>query len=183
MTSQNLPDRPNLEQLKKQAKSLLHAARARDSAALQRFQILPALARRSLAELQAADLALHDAQSVIAREHGFKSWNELREHVEERTLSFADAVEEFVRCATGSAPTRAMRLLAMHPGIAHASIYTELVLGDAAAVGGRLEKEPEAAGRAGGIQNWEPLLYVCHTCLHHHDPERPAGLADIARAL
>ena len=102
MTSQTLPDRPNLEQLKKQAKSLLHAARAREPAALRRFQILPALASRSLAELQTADLALHDAQSVIAREHGFKSWNELREHVEERTLSFAAAVEEFVQSRNDS---------------------------------------------------------------------------------
>ena len=183
MTSQNLPDRPSLEHLKKQAKSLLHAARARESAALQRFQILPVLANRSLAQLQAADLALHDAQSVIAREHGFKSWNELREHVEERTLSFAAAVEEFVRCATGSAPTRAMRLLSMHPGIAHATIYTELVLGDAASVIARLEKDPQAASRVGGIQDWEPLLYACHTCLHHPAPERAAGLVEIARAL
>lgn len=183
MTSQTLPDRPNLEQLKKQAKSLLHAARAKEPAALQRFQILPTLTRKSLAEIQTADLALHDAQSVIAREHGFKSWNELREHVEELTLSFAAAVDEFVRCATGSAPTRAMRLLSMHPGIAHASLQTELVLGDAAAVSARLQKDPEAARQPGGIQNWEPLLYACHTCLHHHAPERAAGLVEIARTL
>jgi len=183
MTSQNLPDRPSLEQLKKQAKSLLHAARVGETSALQRFQILPALADRSLAQLQAAGLALHDAQSVIAREHGSKSWNELREHVEERTLSFAAAVDEFVRCATGSAPTRAMRLLTMHPGIAHANMYAELVLGDAASVIARLEKDPEAAGRTGGVQDWEPLLYACHTCLHHHAPERAAGLVEIARAL
>ena len=183
MTSQNLPDRPNLEQLKKQAKSLLHAARASEPAALQRFQILPTLARKSLAEIQSADVALHDAQSVIAREYGFKSWNELREHVEERTLSFSAAVEEFVRCATGSAPTRAMRLLAMHPGIAHANLQAEIVLGDAAAVSARLQKEPEAARRPGGIQNWEPLLYACHTCLHHNAPERAAGLVEIARVL
>src|SRR5262249_45396333 len=95
MTSQNLPDRPNLEHLKKQAKSLLHAARAKEPEALQRLRILPAP--------PATEVALHDAQSVIAREYGFKSWNELREHVEERTLSFAAAVDEFVRCATGSA--------------------------------------------------------------------------------
>ena len=41
MTSQQLPERPNLEQLKKQAKSLLRAARAQDPAALERFQALP----------------------------------------------------------------------------------------------------------------------------------------------
>src|SRR6187431_2148280 len=149
MTLQQLPERPNLEQLKKQAKSLLHAARAEDPAALLRFQSLPALTGKSLDELGAANLALHDAQSVIAREHGFKSWNELRDHVEERTLSFTAAVEEFVRCATGSAPTRAMRLLAMHPGIAHANLQAEIVLGDAAAVSARLQKEPEAARRSG----------------------------------
>src|SRR5215831_12431031 len=140
MTSQQLPERANLEQLKKQAKSLLYAAQAKETAALQRFQVLPALTRRSFVELGAMSLALHDAQSVIAREYGFKSWNELREHIEESSLSFAAAVDEFVRCATGSAQARALRLLARHPAIAHASIYTELVLGDAEAVTARLEK-------------------------------------------
>jgi hypothetical protein len=183
MTSQQLPERANLEQLKKQAKSLLHEARAKNPVALRRFQTLPALARKSIAELGAMSLALHDAQSVIAREYGFKSWNEFREHVEERSLSFTAAVDEFVRCATGSAPVRALRLLALHPAIAHANFYTELVLGDAEAVDAHLEKHPEAARQTGGIQNWEPLLYVCHTCLHHGVPERAAGIVAIARGL
>jgi hypothetical protein len=183
MTSQQLPERANLEQLKKQAKSLLHAARARDPAALERFKALPQLAAKSVAELGAMSLALHDAQSVIAREHGFKSWNELREHVEEQSLSFAAAVDEFTRCATGNAPTRALRLLALHPAIAHANLYTELVLGDAESVDARLRRHPEAALQAGGLQNWEPLLYVCHTCLHHDVPERAAGLVASARGL
>jgi ankyrin repeat protein len=183
MTSQQLPERPNLEQLKKQAKSLLHAARDQDAAALQRFQKLPALSAKSAAELSATSLALHDAQSVIAREHGFKSWNELREHVEERSLSFAGAVEEFVRCATGGARERALRLLALHPGISRANLYAELVLGDAEAVDARLQKNPEAVTHAGGAQNWEPLLYVCYTCLSRDSPERAAGLVAIARGL
>jgi hypothetical protein len=183
MTLQQLPERPNLEQLKKQAKSLLHAARAKDPAALLRFQSLPALTAKSLDELGAANLALHDAQSVIAREHGFKSWNELRDHVEERSLSFDAAVDEFVRCATGGAAARAHRLLALHPSIARANLYTELVLGDAEAVEARLQKHPEAARLPGGIQNWEPLLYICHTCLHHDAPQRAAGLVTIARGL
>src|SRR4051812_47141726 len=102
MTSQELPERPNLEQLKKQAKTLLHAAQSKDSAALARFQVLPAFKNRSTASTAFVP-ALHDAQSVIAREHGFPSWNALREHVEERTFTFAAAVDEFVRCATGSA--------------------------------------------------------------------------------
>src|SRR5215475_7677866 len=145
VTSHSLPERANLEQLKKQAKSLLHAAQAKEPAALQRFQALPALTRRSFFELGAMSLALHDAQSVVAREYGFKSWNQLREHVQDRSLSFAAAVDEFVRCATGGAPGRALRLLELHPAIAHANLQTELVLGDAESVGARLQKHPEAA--------------------------------------
>ena len=183
MTLQPLPERANLEQLKKQAKSLLHAAQAKEPDALRRFQVLPTRARLSIAEVGAASLALHDAQSVIAREYGFKSWNELRKHVEDRSLSFEAAVDEFLRCATGGAPARAIRLLERYPAIAHASLYSELVLGDSEAAEARLRKRPEAAKEPGGIQNWEPLLYVCHTCLHHDRPERAAGLVAIARGL
>lgn len=183
MTSQQLPQHPNLEQLKKQAKSLLHAAQAKDPAALQRFHVLPAWAGKSAAELGAISLALHDAQSVIAREHGFPSWKELREHVEEQSLSFAAGVDEFIRCATGGAPARAHRLLARYPAIAHANLYTELVLGDADAAEARLEKHPKAALQPGGPQTWEPLLYVCHTCLHQDAPQRADGLVAIARNL
>src|SRR5262250_3239564 len=129
MTSQQLPERANLEQLKKQAKSLLHEARSQDPAALKRFRAI--LAGRPL---NPDTVALHDAQFVIAREYGFKSWNDLREHVEERSLSFSAAVDEFVRCATGAAQGRAFRLLTRHQGIGHANLFTELMLGDAEAV-------------------------------------------------
>src|SRR6266446_4096871 len=161
MTLQQLPERANLEQLKKQAKSLLAAARSQEPNAI----------------------ALHDAQLVLAREYGFKSWTALKQEVEERSLSFAAAVDEFVRCATGSAPERAMRLLARHAGIANANLYTELVLGDADAVETRLKASPAIARQRGGVQNWEPLLYVCHTFLQKDSPERAKGLVRIAREL
>jgi hypothetical protein len=183
MTPRQLPNRPNLEQLKKQAKTLLHAAQAKDPDALRRFTALPAFQQKSIDELAASGLALHDAQSVIAREHGFPSWNALREEVEARTLSFDDAVDEFVRCATGGASGRAERLLALQPGIASASLYTALVLGDLDAVERRLRANPELAARPGGPQNWEPLLYVCHTCMHKSDRGRLDGLVPIARRL
>jgi ankyrin repeat protein len=126
---------------------------------------------------------LHDAQSVIARESGFPSWKELREQLEEQSLSFSAAVEEFVRCATGGAQARAQRLLERHPGIARATLFTGLVLGDAESTAARLEKNPEAARTPGGPQKWEPLLYVCHTCLHQGSPERAGGVTAIAREL
>src|SRR5262249_12038343 len=95
MTARQVPERPNLEQLKQQAKDLLGSARTDDAAALRRFRILPAFARASEADLARATPALHDAQSVIAREYGFDSWNALREQVEEVTLEFATAVKQF----------------------------------------------------------------------------------------
>jgi hypothetical protein len=183
MPSRDLPARPNLEQLKKQAKSLLDAAKAREPAALRRFAVLPSLSGKSLDEIGAEDLALHDAQSAIAREHGFVSWNALREEVESRTMSFDAAVDEFIRCATGGATGRAARLLALHPRIASATLQTALVLGDSAAVEDRLRNHPELAQQPGGPQHWKPLLYVCHTSMHKDVPARLEGLVAIARRL
>ena len=134
MPSRELPPRPNLEQLKKQAKSLLDAAKGREPAALRRFVVLPSLGNRAPEAIDVADLALRDAQSVIARGHGFPSWNALREEVESRTLSFEAAVDEFVRCATAGATGRAERVLARHPRLSAATFHTALVLGDAATV-------------------------------------------------
>src|SRR5262249_47939727 len=132
MTATQLPERPNLDQLKRQAKDLLRAARSGDSAALERFRILPAFGHLSNADLARRTLALHDAQSAIAREHGYDSWNALRERVEELTLEFAEAVDSFVEAATDGRSDRAERLLALHPAIARASFHTALLLGDAA---------------------------------------------------
>ena len=179
----SLPDRPNLDQLKHQAKSLLRAAQARDPEALVRFAALPAFASRPVSQLRESELALHDAQSVIAREYGFPSWQALRDEVQARALTFDAAVEEFVRCATGGAAGRAERLLALHPRIAGASFHTELVVGDAAAVIERLRKDESLATRPGGPLGWEPLLYACHTSVHGGLRERLDGLVAIAGDL
>ena len=144
---------------------------------------MPAFSGKSIDDIDAADLALHDAQSVIAREYGFLSWPVMREEVEARTLSFGAALDEFLRCATGGAPSRAERLLALYPDVASANLYTALVLGDAASVHARLRDEPALATRPGGPQNWEPLLYVCHSCMHVTVPSRVDGFVAIARQL
>ena len=180
MTPRELPDHPDLDNLKKQAKALLRAARQSDAAAWQRLRALPAFAA---APINPADVALHDAQSVIAREHGFASWNALREEVEARTLSFDAAVDAFVRAATGGAAARAERLLALHPRLAAASLWSALVVGDLTTVDAHLSGRPDVARTPGGPQSWEPLLYVCHTCLHREDQWRRDGLVEIARRL
>jgi hypothetical protein len=88
----SLPARPSQEQLKKLAKDLVkdHAEKQPDALALIR-QNLPALAGKTDAEIAAQPFALHDAQSVIARQHGFSSWNELSNYVE--ALQKRDPVE------------------------------------------------------------------------------------------
>lgn len=95
-----LPPRPHLRHLKKQAKELLDAYRRADADAQQRvLDSLPALSGRSRAELEASPLALHDAQSVIAREYGFASWRELREDLEQRGArrAFETMIAEYIK--------------------------------------------------------------------------------------
>ena len=74
-TPRLLPDRPSLEQLRKQAKDLLRDARAGDASALSRMS---AVGRGA----SAPHLALADAQLTLAREYGFPSWPKLVHHVE-----------------------------------------------------------------------------------------------------
>jgi ankyrin repeat protein len=183
MTARQLPERPNLEQLKRQAKELLRSARAHDPVALERFRILAAFSGRSDAELGRVAFALHDAQSVVAREYRFDSWNVLRERVEELTFGFETALDQFIEAATGGRRERAERLLALHPGIAGATFYTALLLGDDAAVNVRLTADPALATAPGGPRGWEPLHYVCHSALGAATATREAGLVDLAHRL
>lgn len=182
MTPQ-LPERPNLEQLKRQAKDLLRAAKARDAAALARLRALPAFTHEATDGALAAVVALHDAQSVIAREHGIPSWTALVARVEELTLESGAAVTQFIEAATEVRADRAARLLALHPGIADASFHTALVLGDAARVDAQLTERPALATESGGPRDWPPLLYVCHTALGFGPASRADGLVAIARRL
>jgi len=66
-----LPERPNFEHLKKQAKDLLRDYQAGDARAFARFRnSLPAAEGKDDAEIAALKFKLHDAQSCIAREYG-----------------------------------------------------------------------------------------------------------------
>ena len=67
-----LPGRPNIDQLRRQARELLRAAADGEPAALARVR---AVSQR---------VSLSAAQLVVAREHGFASWPALRAEVERR---------------------------------------------------------------------------------------------------
>ena len=73
MTS-TLPERPDIAQLRRQAKELLRDAKAGDASALQR--LIPVTK-------EPATATLTDAQTALAREFGFPSWPKLRRGVAE----------------------------------------------------------------------------------------------------
>jgi ankyrin repeat protein len=182
MNAPQLPERPDLEQLKRQAKDLLRDAKTRNGDALARFRKLPAYARQS-DDAIAESAALHDAHSVIARELGFASWKELVERVEELTLEFGAAVDQFIRAATEVQPDRATRLLQLHPRIANANVYTALLLGDVRQVESHLAQRPNLVTEAGGPRDWPALLYLCHTNLRFGSATRGDGIVACARLL
>jgi uncharacterized protein len=70
----DLPARPDLGQLRHQAKDLLHACQSGDDAALARVR---AVSERT---------TLAAAQLALAREYGFASWTKLKREVERREI-------------------------------------------------------------------------------------------------
>ena len=74
MSLRELPARPNLEHLKKQARLLLRGSLRAEPAAIDRF-------REAQVQLATAAPKLADAQHVIAREYGFDNWANLKAHV------------------------------------------------------------------------------------------------------
>ncbi|MDQ3579727.1 MAG: ankyrin repeat domain-containing protein [Actinomycetota bacterium] len=182
MAGCGLPDNPNLEHLRKQAKDLLAQHRAGGEWAT-------GLVREFHPE-PTASMPLSGAQLVVARRYGFASWARLVEHVHivERftraphdVTDFADPVAEFLAnaCLTYGvdSPLRrdhARRLLAVHPDIATANIYTAAVVGDIAAA--RELLTPGKANEPGGPFAWEPLLYLAFSRMEGGDPVAVARL-------
>ena len=102
----SLPDRPDLEQQKRQAKELLQSFAAGDAEAQARIR----------AELpDKAPIALADAQFVLAREYGFANWAALKQHIDSHAESRATLFDR-VHDAFGRHDAAAVRrLLLQHP--------------------------------------------------------------------
>jgi len=134
--SKQLPPNPSLEQLKKQAKSLLKLQQAADSEALTRIRENHRR-WRNLSEKQvaAARFALADAQLVIASEYGFASWSKLQSHV--KTLEAASSTAEVV-----------------------ASLRDAAGKGDLARLNGLLDAHPELIDERGGEGVRTPLHHA-----------------------
>lgn len=109
--SKSLPSRPNLEQLKNQAKDLLKSLKSGDPVGLGHFQ------KNHPHPLKAAGAAysLSDAQLVIAREYGFDSWAKLKEHIESLVLETGDPMELLKSAFHADDAPQLRKLLARFP--------------------------------------------------------------------
>ncbi len=132
--SRSLPDRPSLEQQKKQARELLRAIQQRAPGALQRVrESHPRWERRSDHEIASATLALHDAQLVIAREYGFTSWTSLKREIEARMAArhtrvfvtdlsyYEDRAAGLVSAHAAGVPHALAQIREWHPDFAEAA--------------------------------------------------------------
>jgi hypothetical protein len=190
-----LPDRPNLGHLKKQAKDLIRAYRRGEPGALARFRdALPAAGGRSDEQIVALELRLRDAQSCIAREYGFASWDDLSRYVEAQSAGRDDRAAralQWCRLAysgdiagtTNRAnPRIALRMLAEEPGLAARDPYLSCAIGDVALLRQTANSDPAWVNRPGGPLKLPPLVAVTNSSLLRM-PEFQQRLRDSARFL
>jgi ankyrin repeat protein len=104
MMSRELPAKPNLEHLKKQAKQLLHDFQQSKADAVERFRAFGSSSTPATAKLA-------DAQHVVARDYGFANWPKLKEHVDSLTLPPG---EQLLAAVCSSDAQRVERLLREH---------------------------------------------------------------------
>ena len=179
------PDRLNLDHLKKQAKELIRLYRSRDPAAMARFRnALPAAAGRGDEDISSLQLRLHDAQSCLAREHGFASWPDLKRYVEVgmaaqstravRVLHWAQLLYsgDVSGTVNRANPGVALRMLAEDPEIVADDPYLACALGDEAALRQATQADPSWVNRTGGPLRLPPLFAVAHSSLLRVDAFR-----------
>jgi ankyrin repeat protein len=161
----------DLDQARRRAKELLRAARDEDPGALARLR---------------ADRAprLADAQYVVARELGFRSWPALVAHVDAVRGDREERRTRLVHAALGGRLDRVEALLENDPGLARAGFDVALVLGDADAVAVALDRDPGGLACEVSDTGKLPLSCCCHSaCLRPQSPRADAVLATIELLL
>jgi ankyrin repeat protein len=166
-----LPDHPNLDQLRHQAKDLLRAAKSGHG--------------QALAQIQSASdrVSLASAQLAVARAYGFASWPKLKAEVEARTLDLAEKVDAFCRASVSDGSGRAARMLAATPEIAGHSFATAVILGDATRVSEELRRDAGLATRRDPRSGWTALHAVSASRWHQFEPAHADGLLAVAQLL
>ncbi len=166
-----LPARPDLNHLRRQARDLLRAAHAGDTAAADRISAV------------SGTLNLAAAQLAVAREYGFASWARLKAAVVERDRDLAQLAEQFCQVSVRDWTGKAVAMLAETPELAGYSFSTAVVLGDAQRVRRDLARDPGLVTRRDERWGWTALHAVCASRWHRMDPARAAGLEQVARLL
>src|SRR6202522_62701 len=174
-----LPDRLNLDHLKKQAKDLIRLYRNRDPEAIARFRhALPAAADRSDEEIASLKLRLHDSQSCVARSYGFASWADLRSYVEVQSASRNDHAARVLhwlrlvysgdvdgRGIDRANPRVAARVLVESPDVVAGGPYLACAIGDEDALRVATKADPAWVNRPGGPLRLPPLVAITHSSL------------------
>ncbi|WP_425259925.1 ankyrin repeat domain-containing protein [Rubrivivax sp. RP6-9] len=165
-----LPPHPHADHLRLQARDLLRALRGGD----------PEAGARAAPCRLPAPPRLAGAQLVIAREHGFASWRQLMDHVEQRraaALSDTAYADRFLTLALGRGldTPRPQVALALAQQRVPRGLAAALALGRRAAVQQALaDADPNAA-----LPPFDapPLVYAAFSSLARSDSHRP-GLVD-----
>ena len=182
--SKQLPDRPNLDHLRKQAKDLLSAFKKKDRQAIERFHSLPSFASLSSDQIVGKTLALHDAQSVIAREYGFDSWTKLVTHVEEIRAKEGitpEIIDKFMRIAAGEGQGSLERMLQLYPSLPKQNIQTACAYGDPDYIRNWLKDH--SVDEKLEPMGWRPLEYVCYSSISRILPDRYEPQLECAQIL
>lgn len=104
MSLRELPARPNLEHLKKQARTLLQERLASNAEATARFEAFSISSEPKLAD------ALH----IVAREYGFDTWPALKLHVD---AGSEDPVQALTAAVKANSASLVREVLARHPSL------------------------------------------------------------------
>lgn len=196
MPDKSLPERPNLEQYKRQAKDLRQSHTDADPGALDRIaHFHPLFHGQQPDVIRIAPFRLADAQLVIAREHGFESWPKFAKQIKSLQLNNAvaslnDPISAFIEAACvpyrdhdSGTLDEAERILAQNPDIAASSIYTAALLADDATVRAFLAHDPASATTKGGPRGWDALTHLCFSRYLRLDRARSEAFTRTARAL
>ena len=167
----DLPARPSLDHLRREARGLLRAAQSGDTGAAGRIRAV------------SATPTLASAQLALAREYGLASWARLKTEVQARTTDLARQADAFCEASIRDWTGRAVRMLAATPELAGYSFATAVILGDAGRVRAEITRDPGLATRMDPRTGWTPLHAVCASKWNQLDPARADGLTEVARLL
>ncbi len=109
---------PEIEKFETQAQALLSAFQAGDAEAINRaHQHLPQVKYGSRAAAAAFPLTLREAQTVIAREQGLKSWGALHLQIKLREKDYGAALEQFKRAVYAADAKKLSEILTAQPAL------------------------------------------------------------------